>query len=555
MVKQTLYKLINEIKQDPAVLISSLYSVLLILVFPFVYHHSYLDILETKTTFYLCITVPLVILMVLILAKQGRLKKSIPIFPVLFLIGLFVSMIMSGNIAASWTGVNVKMMGVRIWLLCIMVSLCISRIYVPSQLWKMLISGSGILVGLLIIFNRFGTDPLQMYPLIADSQYDEFLGTIGQINIVAGYCCLIFPMAAGLLLTEKDPIKRWIHAAATITSCMAGICSNSDSFLVGMAVTCIVLLFLCLHDGKDLLSYGFILLSIGISVLLLRTTYIIKGPDLIFRDLQHRLIISSAFLVTDLVLAISCIIIGKKCKVKKSKKQTDGNLPNVADDEKQADGNQLNQAENKKQADGNLANQTEDNCEKAGPLKKNQSKSISKAQKIYLLLLLLAAFISMIALIYINAYMKNTSTISPYLLLDETWGTNRMYVWQHSLMEYAKLPLLKKLFGVGAGNFSSLLVDYYGEELYLFGYYFVDAHNELIQCLVEFGIVGCIGYLGMLLHAIYVCAKDQKNTRGSFKAVIMTMLIVWIFQGIFNNPTIFVTPIIFYFIGIAESKL
>jgi len=484
-----------------------IYGILLLLVFPFVYHQSYLDILQAKTTFFLWITrlfFPVFLAGLWIERKNYKSAvhgtgKLIWILRAMFAAGLFLPMILSDNRMDCWTGINAKMMGVRILLLCLVMSLCISLVRIPSMFWKITVLISGSLMGLLTILNRFGIDPLRMYPLIVEKQYDEFLATIGQINNVSIYFCFLFPLAAGILLFEKNRILRCLISVTVMLTAMAGLCTNSDSFVAGAAAALLALLYFALQRREYLRNYGFILFCFGIGIILLHLWNSAGSADIVLRELQARIINSLLIPAVLLILSLICFFVSGKAK------------------------------------------------EKYGIYNSR------RVQRIYLLILLLAMIVFIAALVYINKGMSDTSGINHYLLLDDFWGTNRMYIWKRSLSEYARLPLNEKLCGIGSGNFANLLINYYPEEMYLFGYYFVDAHNEFLQFLVENGIIGLAGYLGILIHGLSKCFHHWADGNREDKAIIGIMLIVWIVQGVFNSPTIFVTPLVFYFLGLAEN--
>ena len=95
-----------------------------------------------------------------------------------------------------------------------------------------------------------------------------------------------------------------------------------------------------------------------------------------------------------------------------------------------------------------------------------------------------------------------------YLKFDDSWGTNRGFVWRISMELFSGFPLLKKIFGYGPETFGILTNMYYYNEMVLkYQQIYDSAHNEYLQFLVTIGIAGLIAYLSFMFSSIYRLVK------------------------------------------------
>jgi len=80
---------------------------------------------------------------------------------------------------------------------------------------------------------------------------------------------------------------------------------------------------------------------------------------------------------------------------------------------------------------------------------------------------------------------------------------------------------------------------------------FVDPHSEFLYYLVSMGIVGVIGYFGMIVTAIVECVRNGKTTG----IILAAVFVSWIAQGTVNNPLVFTTPYLFLFLAMSRFEL
>ncbi|WP_099467011.1 O-antigen ligase family protein [Konateibacter massiliensis] len=138
--------------------------------------------------------------------------------------------------------------------------------------------------------------------------------------------------------------------------------------------------------------------------------------------------------------------------------------------------------------------------------------------------------------------------------LEDSFGTNRGYIWKRTLINFKDMPFLQQLFGYGPNSFQQSMEENYGAEIRsLFTRVFWDAHNEPLQFLATTGIFGMVSYMGMQISLMVSCIK-QKNIQPI--AVIGCAVIVgYMLQALVNNPQVFTTPLLFILLGVIENKI
>ncbi|WP_215700038.1 O-antigen ligase family protein [Clostridium sp. MCC353] len=111
-----------------------------------------------------------------------------------------------------------------------------------------------------------------------------------------------------------------------------------------------------------------------------------------------------------------------------------------------------------------------------------------------------------------------------YLRFDDTWGTNRGYIWRIASEMYNDFSWPKKLFGYGLDTFKIMTINnYYNEMIANYKELFDSVHNEYLQYLVTMGAVGLISYLALLLTTFGRVIKKCLN-RPAVMAVLFSIL-------------------------------
>ncbi len=140
--------------------------------------------------------------------------------------------------------------------------------------------------------------------------------------------------------------------------------------------------------------------------------------------------------------------------------------------------------------------------------KKNRQDENAKAiaTKIWLVIVVIVAILGVAVVIYANANPEKAAAfggLRDYLVFSDSWGTFRGYVWRMCLEEYAKYPILHKIFGTGPDTFVIYALKYRAEDMIaITGQKFDSVHNEYLQYLTTIGPIALIAYIGILVTTI-----------------------------------------------------
>ena len=357
------------------------------------------------------------------------------------------------------------------------------------------------------ILHRFQIDPLGMYEGLTLGQKVEFLSTIGQATWFSSYICTVF--AAGVILFYVSK-KKWVRIVSGIYSVLSFailVTQNSDSAFLALVGIVLLLGYFSLSDIEKWCRFWEI-------VCLMWGTFAGIGLlQRIFADQAIVLDTLSVFFSQSIVIWILLAVsLGIFFFYSNKKKQ------------------------------GNI--------------------QIMKPTKyIYngILVLLVAAIIAAVILIYLNTkgYLLDWfgyQSTNMYLLFNDYWGNHRGFNWSVAVEGYAEMPFLNKLFGVGPDSFSEYLYNIPSMAERLSNYYtnlrLTNAHNEFLNSLVCYGIVGLVSWLTVLIGGIVYFYKKAKEN--PFMIAFALCIIGYVCHNIFCYQQVCCTPFLFIVLGIGE---
>ena len=453
---------------------TSIYLGFLFLVFPLYYQNNYINILESKTFLFSIVTIVYFIAMLICFwiesikayedeQRKGRKGKKqsvnraekndkttswINIWFLVFLGVLCVSTIATGSISDAWYGMDTKMFGTKILLLCCGIFVFVSKGYkLTKVIHGCLILGTGI-VYILTILNRFQIDPLHMYSNLIQEQHSIYLSTIGNVNILSSYISVLLPLCMGLFLYTESAMSKGYklsYGVLIVLGVMAGISTNSDSFFLGFGAALGTFLWFALSGQKESKEYLKLCILCGISMLILHGFYNWTDKPVIWKTLQLTMIEEIPWL---LIIAVLILLYCATTKV-------------------------------------------------------SAESVYHKVRNIIFLILAICIIGLVVYIVLIN--LGAIETDNSYLIFNDKWGTNRGYAWRNTIELYGELPLYQKIIGIGPGQF----YDFFAVPNEIRERPFVDPHSDYLYYLVTFGVVGFASWLGMILTAIVTCLRNR----------------------------------------------
>ena len=411
---------------------------------------------------------------------------------------------------AFW-GADGWMMGLFAQLTLLAFYFLISRFWTPKKWMLRLFLPVSAAVFLLGYVNRFG-----IYPINMKLQHPEFISTIGNINWYCGYLVSVFFGGYYLLWQcgstwnrEKVTWRRWLLMAYVAVGFATLVTQGSMSGIVTLAVMLIVTFCFSAKDSKKMLLFWQETLLLSLVCLLTFGIRSIFGGEITYQDGMVDLLTYSVFPVITMVLS-AFFVMG----IMRSEKK--GSYP-VG----------FFRIMTRIAAAGSAAGA--------------------------------ALLIGMIALNTLCPGSLGALSEYPVFTFTPDWGSNRGATWRAGIACFLEQDFVHKLVGVGSDCMGECLNDTAGAELKSilaerFGMLNLrNAHNEWLTVLVNNGVIGFVGFVGMMVSAIgrflRYGLKGGQTIIGAcgFCLLAYTINNMFSFQQAVNTATIFVI------LGIGEA--
>lgn len=460
--------------------IMAVFTFVVLAVFPLYYHNYYFDILKAKYKFYwitvvamavICLIVALVFLFVDRMEYDGvntkrffshfrfdSLKKQPAAykFLILFLILAAISTLLSDYKFESFWGNEGRFSGL------FLISLYALGVFMIGKLGKIkkwyldLFLLSGVLVCLFGITDYFRMDLLHWKAGVTSTQADSFTSTLGNINTYTAYVALVLGVACGLFTTEKNIFRNIWYFIVLLIGFFAIITGQSDNAYLALGAVFALFPLALFATRKGIIRYITVIASF---------MSVIKVIDEINKKMAEKVIgLSGIFdvlvrhkylevIVIALWLLVAVLYIGDRV------------------------------------------------------LMKDKEDKVGKWLRITWFCLIAAGVAAVIAVLYDANFGPNPekySSLSRYLIFNDSWGTNRGYCWRIGWESYMQQPLIHKLFGFGPDTFGILTWPFRQDSLDTYGVFFESAHNEYFQYLVTMGPFTMIVYILFLVSS---CAR------------------------------------------------
>ncbi|MBR5316285.1 MAG: O-antigen ligase family protein [Lachnospiraceae bacterium] len=378
---------------------------------------------------------------------------------------------------------------------------------------------------LLGILHRFEIDPLGMYEGLELYQKIEFLSTIGQATWFSGYICTVF--AVGVILFYVGE-KKWLQLVTGIYSILSFgilVTQNSDSAFFAVVGMMLLLGYFSLADVKKCYRFWQVMsLMWGsfVGIGLLQRVFVDRAIPL---DRLSVFLSQSIVTIGIFMFSMAVMLFYGKCYKREiaEKDRKEGNIEET---------------------------------------KIHTDKIMSVSKRIYQigLILLLAAVVMIVIFIYLNTkgYLLqwfNYQSSNSYLLFDSRWGNGRGSTWMICLQSFLDMPFYQKLFGIGPDSLSAYLYSMPDIEEVLRSLWgsqrLTNAHNEYLNSLLCYGIVGVTAWLTVLIGGIrYFYNKAKDNP---FMIAFALCIMGYACHNIFCYQQVCCTPFLFIALGIGES--
>lgn len=493
--------------------IISLYLGFMFLIFPLYYRNNYIDILRAKKSIYLNVTGILIVLMLLFTLYQKVHEKTekrkaetvwqnkvLLAAVLLSVIAWCAGLALCPYKVDALYGTSGRYLG-YVMLFAGLISMLLTAKYLSWSVgltWSFVTGTS--LVYILQILNEWNIDILGMKGNLLEKQHGVFTGTLGNCNYNAAFDCLALAGGMAFFMVCKEKKSRLVYGSMLFFGFMGAFCCRSDSVFLGIAAVFAVVLWYALGKEEKLVVLWWEIVLFFAAACLTRVLYDV------FADHAYKMDGLTLFMLRWEVLVAEVIVVVLS---------------------------------------GIFVFYREKQC-----------KSTVNLQKWYLwaVLVLLAGMVCLIAAVNLLNWGFLEEGLPGKLKIDDAWGTYRGYVWIRSLSIYNGFPPGNKLFGCGANTLSYLLNEQYGQEMTeLFHAKFIDAHNEYLQSLLTTGIVGTVGYFGMILFPAVQSVRQIGDNENALFVVAGTA--AFLAQAFVNNTQVVTLPFVFIQTGIFLSVI
>lgn len=458
-----------------------------IFAFPLVYRDYYADILQFK---YQCYYVAVILMGILIIISTAimcmlgiiQLRDLLPhnrtankaFFLqdgalLCFLCIAMISTLQSDYLFESFWGNEGRYSGLFLLMIYSVNYFIITRLWIWNRWWIDLFLIGGILMCLIGIANYFSFDVLNFVEGMDGASRVYFVSTIGNINTYTAYISLLIGVSTALFVFENNRRREGAYFICMTVSFFAIILADSDSGYLAIGSLFCFLPYCILHDKRQTVKYL-------IAMTLLLTIFPCIGYlNIFFSDTVRGLnslfnVIVSSNILFIIILTLWISTIGLLLSYKK---------------------------------------------------KRNWSIDFSHKLK-WLWTLILVCGLIIVTMIFVDINLlgnyERYKLLGNYFQFDDSWGTNRGYIWRKSIELYRDFSLPHKIFGYGPDTVGILATLEIKEEvLKNLHQIFDNVHNEYLQYFITIGPVGLASYLIFLISTIYLMLA-KKNAPIIIKA-------------------------------------
>lgn len=497
--------------------IMGVFALVMLCIFPVVYHDFYFDILETKYQFYCISAISMIVLMagyglwtgVLIDGlKEFKLKDEIKKLSaadwamIVFWFAHVVSWLLCDYRWEAFWGTSGRYNGVFLITIYMIVYFLVTRFFEFRKWYLDAFLAVSLFVCFFGITDFFKGDLLGFKVHMMDEQKSVYTSTFGNINTYTIYAGTVLCVAM-MLFTQAKEIKHLIwYFVVMMLSAVALIMGNSDSAYLTLAAL-----------------FGF-------------------SPLYLFRTKtgMRRYLASVAAFLT------ATVFVGWICETYAENVYGISGVFNLL------------------VGFGALPGATAalwlvvGGWSVAFMKKKEEKKEEVSRVFVYAWMLVIAAVAAVVAYVLYDANIAGNAekyaAVSRYVVFNDDWGTSRGWAWIRTMQLYNHiLTVPQKMFGYGADTLQLLMMQYFPPKGNVV---FDSVHNEYLHFLVTTGLVGMISYIVFLGASVIRMMKQMKD-----RPEVLTVMIViaaYAVQAVVNINLPVVFPLIFQLLAMGLAK-
>ena len=526
--------------RNPMASLCGIYALIVLAVFPLVFHDYYFDIVNVKYIFYwvsslVFIVLSLVTFCVLRIrgkkaasygsgkqdSEKGRglaflkdFRSSWPVWMlIIFWVNTLISTLQSEFLYESVWGNEGRYTGLFLISIYTVTTLLLVFFSEPKRWYLDAFLFTSCIVEILGILDYGGLDVLQFGRF--GEQVGEmaiFTSTIGNVNFYTSFLSFSVAVAAVNCVAEENSRRQFVYTLLTVIAYTALILGQSDSAYLTIGCLFALLPFAFFRNRKGVFRvmlqyvlFAWIMCFLGFLNDVFRT---------VVADGGILLAVGGSLGFRILTLLMTGMAVGLYLWQKKESGQDTGNL---------------------------------------------QDEAMLKRIRLVWGGFVLAAFLAVAFILYdANAlgHAERYAALKRYVLFNDDWGTERGFAWRVGLTAWWQQPLIHKLFGYGPETFGILTWDYRRASADAYGFIFDSMHNEYLQNLVTMGPIGMLSYLGLIIGSVIVIWKTAKSAEEKTWLFAAAFAIAcYGTQAMVNISMPIVAPVMWVLIGLGLSAV
>ncbi len=505
--------------------IVTLYTLLMLVVFPLFMVHTYYDIQTVKMYFYqlttlACAGVSMLVAVVYLIrdkairraAAEGLKLKNIrkalrtgDVFALIFLLAVVISTFSSEWVYEAFWGNMARFQGGYMLSLFVISYFLITRYYKPHRLHPDIVLLSGTILCAWAILDYFSLSP------IGFGYETLFSSTIGNIDVLTSIEVMYVGIAAIMYIAERGDdrnsrIRRIYYLLASLICFMGLECGRTANLLLSLSFLICFIPFYAFGTARGTLRYIDLLIVYMLGLIIIAA--LVKAypnyacAPYLMGELDgfantHQKLIAEAFAAFILIRLAVWLALKNKLNA--------------------------------------------------------EAFSLARMLRIVWAALGVAAFCVLVYIFYdanTGGHPERYAAVSNLVIFDRSWGTDRGYVWELAVKYFRDFPLIKKIIGSGPETFAIFVTKYdLNATLRIFDVSYDSIHNEWLQHLFECGIVGCIGFYGM---AAASCIRGLKA--GGWTAALSFAIMAYFVQSFVNISVPIVLPFVIICMSVAAGQ-
>ena len=427
-------------------------------------------------------------------------------FALLYTATLFISYGFTRYRSAAFWGMKGWYMGLAPQLMLMAVYFLISRLWTPRRWLFCLMFPASAAVFLLGCLNRFG-----IYPIDMNYVSPSYISTIGNINWYCGYAVSIVFAGVVLLWRWKDQMswKKFLLMVYITLGLAALVTQGSESGIAALGVVVLAMFCMSVRDKDRMTAFWQEMVMLWGSCLAVYVIRLLAPDSMTFVDgIIDKITYGWVPIVMTIVSVafLAAMIWGKKKRI-------------------------------------------------------YRERFFSAAAKIAVCSCV-AAVLLVMALVSVNTLRPGSlGRLSEYsfFTFDESWGSHRGATWEAGWRCFWEQDMLHKLVGVGPDCMWEYIIGGASEGLRAMvlrvfgGDRLTNAHNEWLTILVNTGILGLVGFGGMMVSGIRDFLKKERDS--TFAVACGFCLLAYTVNNIFSFQQAMGVGTIFVIFGMGEAFL